>query len=162
MLWIQMTEWMFWNFKPLVWSYSKIIFADRDNSEIDLSLLRKVPGGKGGKISFSVWSILGQVMVKPKSSLPLSCSYLLKSTLILSPNRRFWWFTVLRQNPLPKARDPMVLSLEKSCQEWREFAEHFFVLLKVSQSHYIFKKTNAHITQRAFCHQENVDRMHSQ
>lgn len=41
----------------------------------------------------------------------------------------------------------MVLSLGQSCQELRQFAEHFFVLLKVSQIRCIFKKTNAHITQ---------------
>lgn len=43
-----------------------------------------------------------------------------------------------------------MLSLGQSCQELREFAEHFFVFLKMSQIHCIFKKTNANITQRGF------------
>lgn len=54
--------------------------------------------------------------------------------------------TVLRQNPLPKAGYPMVLSLGQSSQERGELAEHF-VLVLVSQIPYIFVKMNAHITQ---------------
>ena len=160
-MWIKRTEWMFWNFKPLVWSYSKK-YLQIVNKESYLLFFRTIWRGEVGKISCSVWSILRQIMVKSKSSLPLSCSHLEKSTLFLSANRRFWRFNVRRQKQLPKAGDSVVLSLVQSCQEWREFAECFFFLLKGSQIHYIFKQTNAQITRRSVCHQENVDRTYSQ